>query len=70
MKPRRASGLLLAVLAVLPLAVPAQSARETEKKLGQVRSELKSIAAERRKLEGQRGDAAGPLPCRQSAGHQ
>jgi len=61
MKPRRASGLLLAVLAVLPLAVPAQSARETEKKLGQVRSELKSIAAERRKLEGQRGDASRKL---------
>lgn len=36
----------------------AQNQREAEKKLESVRGELKSIAAERRKLEGARGDAS------------
>ncbi len=39
----------------------AQSSRDAERKLEQVRSELKSIAAERRKLEGQRGEASREL---------
>lgn len=62
MKSRRASGIVFAaLLASLAAGASAQSARDTEKKLGQVRSELKSIAAERRKLEGQRGDASRKL---------
>ena len=39
-------------------ASSAQSSREAEQRLQKVRTELKSVAAERRKLEGQRGDAA------------
>ena len=35
-------------------AAPAQTSREAEQKLQRVRSELKSIAQERRKLEGER----------------
>jgi murein hydrolase activator len=42
-------------------SAPAQSQRETERKLAQMRSELKSIGAERRQLEGKRGDAARKL---------
>ena len=51
-----------ALLAILLLAaagtVSAQSSREAEKKLERVRTELKNVAAERRKLEGQRGEAS------------
>lgn len=39
----------------------AQNQRDAEKKLESVRGELKSIAAERRKLEGARGDASREL---------
>ena len=39
----------------------AQSSREAEQRLHKVRTELKSVAAERRKLEGQRGDASRKL---------
>ena len=39
----------------------AQSQRETERKLAQMRAQLKSIRDERRQLEGQRGDAARQL---------
>ncbi|WP_305806295.1 peptidoglycan DD-metalloendopeptidase family protein [Stenotrophomonas sp. YIM B06876] len=46
--------LLLAVLG----SASAQNPREAEKKLQQLRGELKSVAQERRKLEGQRGDAS------------
>lgn len=52
----RATALLLAVLAAVGVA-HAQSSRETERKLERARSELKNIAAERRKIEGQRGAA-------------
>ena len=38
-------------------AAQAQSSRETERKLERARNELKSIASERRKIEGQRGAA-------------
>jgi murein hydrolase activator len=38
--------------------VHAQSSREAEKKLERVRAELKNVAAERRALEGQRGEAS------------
>ena len=51
-----------AVLAVVAAAsAPAQTSRETERKLERVRSELKSIAQERRKLEGERGAASRQL---------
>jgi septal ring factor EnvC (AmiA/AmiB activator) len=40
---------------------PAQTSREAERKLERVRSELKSIAQERRKLEGERGNASRQL---------
>ncbi|WP_202404827.1 murein hydrolase activator EnvC family protein [Xanthomonas sp. F1] len=39
----------------------AQNPRETEKRLEKVRGELKSVAEERRQLEGKRGDAARQL---------
>lgn len=39
----------------------AQNPREAEKRLEKVRSELKSVAEERRQLEGKRGDAARQL---------
>jgi septal ring factor EnvC (AmiA/AmiB activator) len=35
-----------------------QNSKDTEQRLKQVRTELKSVAAERRKIEGQRGDAS------------
>jgi septal ring factor EnvC (AmiA/AmiB activator) len=51
-----------AVLAVVAAAsAPAQTSRETERKLERVRNELKSIAQERRKLEGERGAASRQL---------
>ncbi|MCL1635927.1 peptidoglycan DD-metalloendopeptidase family protein [Luteimonas sp. SX5] len=58
--PARARLLLLAALLAAG-AAPAQSSRETERKLERARSELKSIASERRKLEGQRGAASREL---------
>lgn len=42
-------------------AQAAQDPRDAERKLQTVRKELKSVAAERRKLEGQRGDASRQL---------
>ncbi|NUS61797.1 MAG: peptidoglycan DD-metalloendopeptidase family protein [Lysobacter sp.] len=38
-----------------------QNSKDTEQRLKQVRTELKSVAAERRKIEGQRGDASRKL---------
>lgn len=55
-----AAVLLLAGLSSIAPA-PAQSSREAEQKLQRVRSELKSIAQERRKLEGERGTASRQL---------
>jgi septal ring factor EnvC (AmiA/AmiB activator) len=40
---------------------PAQNSRDAEQRLKRVRSELQSVAAERRKIEGQRGDASRQL---------
>ena len=51
-----AIGWLLGLATVLPAA--AQSQRETERKLQQMRSELRDIGKERRKLEDQRGEAS------------
>ena len=50
--------ILLAGLSAAPTA-PAQTSREAEQKLQRVRSELKSIAQERRKLESERGAGFG-----------
>ncbi|ALN89450.1 murein hydrolase activator EnvC family protein [Lysobacter gummosus] len=65
---RFARAWLIAWLAVMPLAAPvsahaaAQStSREAERKLEKIKTELKSVADERRKLEGQRGDATQQL---------
>lgn len=51
------------IVAALLLARPvaAQDGREAERRLEKVKSELKSVAAERRQLEGQRGDASRQL---------
>lgn len=51
--------LLVAALPVLDAA--AQNSRETERRLERVRKELRDVAAERRRLEGQRGEAAREL---------
>lgn len=60
MTPLRARLLLLVALLAAG-AAPAQNSRDTERKLERARSELKSIASERRKLEGQRGAASREL---------
>jgi septal ring factor EnvC (AmiA/AmiB activator) len=53
---------LLILVALLPAGpASAQNSRETERKLERARSELRDIASERRKLEGQRGAAAREL---------
>lgn len=52
--------MILIALAFAPVA-HAQDRRDAERKLQTIRSELKSVAAERRKLEGQRGDASRQL---------
>lgn len=54
-----ATALLLAAAPVFDTA--AQSSRETERRLERVRKELRDVAAERRRLEGQRGAAAREL---------
>jgi len=58
---RLACGVLLLAGLSLMAPAPAQSSREAEQKLQRVRSELKSIAQERRKLEGERGAASRQL---------
>ncbi|HVR81153.1 MAG TPA: peptidoglycan DD-metalloendopeptidase family protein [Luteimonas sp.] len=55
-----ASALLIAALAASGNA-GAQSSRDTERKLDQIKRELKDVAAERRRIEGQRGDASKQL---------
>lgn len=54
-----ATALLLAAAPAFDAA--AQSSRETERRLERVRKELRDVAAERRRLEGQRGAAAREL---------
>lgn len=49
--------LVAAALAMLAGVAGAQSTNDTERKLRELRKELKEIGSERRKLEGQRGDA-------------
>ncbi len=52
------AGTVLLLIATLALA---QNPREAERRLEKVRGELKSVAEERRQLEGKRGDAARQL---------
>ena len=52
---RASCWIAMALLLALPAFVAlAQSSRDTERKLERVNRELKAVAAERRKLEGQR----------------
>lgn len=57
---RRCLALLLAGLVITAPAV-AQNTSETQRKLEQARKELNSVASERRKIEGARGDATRKL---------
>ena len=58
MKSMRARVVLLALAVTLLAGVAsAQNAGDTERKLRELRKELKQIGSERRKLEGQRGEA-------------
>jgi septal ring factor EnvC (AmiA/AmiB activator) len=52
---------LAGVLAAAVLPAQAQSSRDTQRKLEKVNRELKEVAAERRKIEGKRGDASRQL---------
>jgi septal ring factor EnvC (AmiA/AmiB activator) len=52
---------LLAGAAVLAAPAGAQSTREAQRKLEKVNRELKAVAAERRQIEGRRGDASRQL---------
>lgn len=58
---RSAAPLVLVLLALVAGGAVAQSSRDTERKLETVNRELKSVAAERRRLEGQRGEASREL---------
>ena len=55
-----AVALLLSLLALAPAAAQ-NTSRDAERKLERIKSELKSVADERRKLEGQRGAASRQL---------
>lgn len=58
----RSRSLLLAYCLLVAVGVAAAQGRDdAERKLKQVQTELKSVAAERRKLEGQRGEASRTL---------
>ncbi len=58
MKPMRVHIVLVMVaMALLAGVATAQNTNDTERKLRELRKELKQIGSERRKLEGQRGDA-------------
>lgn len=56
-----ALALALAVLPALPRVAHAQNTGETQRKLDQAQRELKAVAAERRRIEGQRGAASREL---------
>ncbi|QIL19650.1 peptidoglycan DD-metalloendopeptidase family protein [Thermomonas sp. HDW16] len=57
---RKRSAIALLALAMIG-TTPAQDQRDAEQRLQKVRSELKTVASERRKLEGARGDATQKL---------
>ena len=52
---------LLLAVAAAPACVQAQARGETERRLETVKRELKQVAAERRRIEGERGDASRDL---------
>lgn len=54
-------GMALALALPLPGAAQTASTREAERKLQKLRSELKGVAQERRRIEGQRGQASQQL---------
>lgn len=58
MRLRMPAWLGVALLALAVGSVPAQEGRDAEQRLRNVRSELNKVAAERRKLEGERGAAS------------
>jgi septal ring factor EnvC (AmiA/AmiB activator) len=64
MRPMRVA-VVLALVALLgaawALPVPAQNSRDAERRLANVKRELDAVAAERRRLEGERGEAARAL---------
>ncbi|WP_417472200.1 murein hydrolase activator EnvC family protein [Luteimonas mephitis] len=55
------AAVLASVLAGVVVPAQAQSSRETQRKLEKVNKELKAVAAERRQIEGKRGDASRQL---------
>ena len=50
--------LVVAALLAVALPAPAQTTRDTQRKLDRAKKELDDVAAERRRIEGQRGEAA------------
>ncbi|WP_202845162.1 murein hydrolase activator EnvC family protein [Luteimonas saliphila] len=60
-RARAAFALLAAGFAAVPVANAQQDGRDAERRLERVRKELQDVASERRRLEGERGDAARQL---------
>jgi septal ring factor EnvC (AmiA/AmiB activator) len=61
-RARTGLAIVTALVALLfAFAAGAQSSRDAQRKLDRAQRELKSVAAERRKIEGQRGDASKQL---------
>ncbi|MEO5565993.1 MAG: peptidase M23, partial [Luteimonas sp.] len=54
-------GLLATVLLVLAFGAQAQNSNDAQRKLDRAQRELKAVAAERRKIEGERGNASKEL---------
>lgn len=52
---------VIAACTMVPATTHAQSSREAQRKLEKINRELKDVAAERRRIEGQRGDASRQL---------
>ncbi|WP_240097264.1 murein hydrolase activator EnvC family protein [Thermomonas flagellata] len=63
----RRAGLLACLLLASAAAAPAQQREEAEQRLREVRGQLQSVAAERRRLEGQRGAAGRDLRAADAA---
>lgn len=57
----RTRSVVIAAALLTAMPVAAQDRRDAERKLEKIKSELKSVAAERRQLEGERGDASRQL---------
>jgi len=56
-----ARGMAIAIALLLAAPAAAQDSRDAERRLEKIKRELKSVAAERRQLEGKRGDASRQL---------